>query len=433
MAENVILGAGVTGLAAGFSSGCPVFEQAENPGGICASYYVCPLRRQRYFTPPEDGEVYRFEVGGGHWIFGGEPTVLRFLRSLTSIDSYPRHAAVFFSKQKLYVPYPLQNHLRYLESGVAAKALAEITAVSNGHPETMADWLVHHFGRTLTELFFAPFHERYTAGLWTRIIPQDPYKSPLELAHVIEGLAKATPPVGYNINFIYPSDGLDMLAQKMAAQCRVHFGKRVVKIDVAAKCILLADGVEVPYKTLAATLPLNRLIDMTGLHMDEPADPHTSVLVLNIGAARGPNCPDEHWLYIPDSISGFYRVGFYSNVNRSFLPRSSRTTNDRVSIYVERAYAEPNKPSDDDIKLYSQQAVQELHEWGFIGVPDVVDATWIDVGYTWTWKNSGWKTEAIRRLEQHDIRPIGRYGRWIFQGIADSIRDGLLLGESLKG
>jgi protoporphyrinogen oxidase len=422
----------VTGLAAGLSSGCPVFEQAENPGGICASYYVRPQSGLRYFTPPEDGEAYRFELGGGHWIFGGEAATLRLLQSLVSIESYSRRAAVFFNQQRLYVPYPLQNHLGYLKKDVAAKAVAEITTASNGHPETMADWLLHHFGPTLTELFFAPFHERYTAGLWTRIIPQDPYKSPLCLDHVIEGLVRATPPAGYNVNFLYPSDGLDALAQKMAAQCRVQFGKRVVEIDPAAKCLVLADGGEVPYKTLAATLPLHRLIHMTGLQMDEPPDPYTSVLVLNIGATRGPHCPDEHWLYIPDSESGFYRVGFYSNVSPSFLPRSSRTGNDRVSVYVERAYAEDGRPSDDEVKLYSRRAVQELRDWGFIGTPEVVDATWIDVAYTWSWRNSRWKTEAVRRLEQHDIHPVGRYGRWIFQGIADSIRDGLLLGKSLK-
>ena len=36
----VILGAGVTGLAAGVASGAPVFEAVETPGGICSSYYV---------------------------------------------------------------------------------------------------------------------------------------------------------------------------------------------------------------------------------------------------------------------------------------------------------------------------------------------------------------------------------------------------------
>jgi hypothetical protein len=35
---------------------------------------------------------------------------------------------------------------------------------------------------------------------------------------------------------------------------------------------------------------------------------------------------------------------------------------------------------------------------------------------------------ALRR----DVYPVGRYARWIFQGIADSIRDGLFVGGALR-
>jgi len=38
----LILGAGMTGLAAGYASGLPVYEAAEWPGGICSSYCVRP-------------------------------------------------------------------------------------------------------------------------------------------------------------------------------------------------------------------------------------------------------------------------------------------------------------------------------------------------------------------------------------------------------
>jgi hypothetical protein len=35
-----ILGSGITGLAADFASGLPMFEAANGPGGICSSYYI---------------------------------------------------------------------------------------------------------------------------------------------------------------------------------------------------------------------------------------------------------------------------------------------------------------------------------------------------------------------------------------------------------
>jgi hypothetical protein len=51
---------------------------------------------------------------------------------------------------------------------------------------------------------------------------------------------------------------------------------------------------------------------------------------------------------------------------------------------------------------------------------------------TWSWPGSRWRELALRKLEEHRIFQVGRYGRWIFQGIADSIRDGFILGSSFR-
>jgi protoporphyrinogen oxidase len=87
--QSFILGGGVTGLAAGLSSGLPLFEAAVEPGGICSSYYVRPGSQQRLAQAPSDENAYRFEIGGGHWIFGGDATILHFLRSVTPLCSLP--------------------------------------------------------------------------------------------------------------------------------------------------------------------------------------------------------------------------------------------------------------------------------------------------------------------------------------------------------
>tara|TARA_B100001964_G_scaffold104991_1_gene117203 strand:- start:130 stop:651 length:522 start_codon:yes stop_codon:yes gene_type:complete len=168
---------------------------------------------------------------------------------------------------------------------------------------------------------------------------------------------------------------------------------------------------------------------LSGLEAEMAPDPATSVLVLNIGAERGPGCPDAHWLYIPDSKSGFHRLGFYSNVDKSFLPASSRAGQDRVSIYVETAYRH-GKPTDIEIEQYSESVISELQDWGFTGKIETVDPTWIEVAYTWSYPDSAWRKQALEMLRDRGIFQVGRYGRWIFQGIADSIRDGLVAGSS---
>ncbi|MBD2499156.1 protoporphyrinogen/coproporphyrinogen oxidase [Anabaena azotica] len=429
---NIILGAGVTGLAAGLSSKCPVFEALHHPGGICGSYYMKPLDSNRLTNSPTDGEAYRFEYGGGHWIFGGDPVVLKFMRSLTPFKSYQRSSAVYFPTQELYVPYPIQNHLSYLGKDLAAKVISEITSSAANYPRTLEDWIYQNFGKTLTDLFFAPFHELYTAGLWRAIIPQDAYKSPVNLLTVIQGAFDNTHPVGYNTTYIYPTEGLNTLVQKMSALSDVRYGKKVKYIEPKSKEVWFEDNTVVQYENLISTLPLNKMVEITGMQTEAEPDPYTSVLVLNIGATKGYKCPNEHWLYIPHSKSGFHRVGFYSNVDSSFLPISSREDNNRVSIYVEKAYRDGAKPSEEEIKNYCQEVVEELKAWGFIQEAEVVDPTWVDVAYTWSWSGSQWKQQALQLLEKHDIYQIGRYGRWIFQGIADSIKDGFFVGASFS-
>ncbi|MDY6838329.1 MAG: protoporphyrinogen oxidase-like protein [Thermodesulfobacteriota bacterium] len=427
-----ILGAGMTGLGAGFASGLPILEAADSPGGICSSYYLRAGKQERHMQSPSDGEAYRFEIGGGHWIFGGDPAVLHFMGRFVKLNRYARQSSVYFHTKGKYVPYPIQNHLGFLGGETAERALAEM-AERLGSCRTMKQWLVKNFGHTLCSLFFYPFNGSYTAGLYDRIAPQDAYKSPVNLALAIQGAAANTPPTGYNATFVYPQEALNILAQRLANRCDVQYGKRVAKLDVHGHTLYFDDGTTLLYENLISTLPLNKVMEISGVSVGMEPDPYTSVLVLNIGAFRGDQCPSDHWLYTPDTTSAFHRVGFYSNVDPSFLPLSARGTNDRVSIYVERAYGGGEKPSDREITRYAKKVVDELQDWGFVRDAEVVDPTWIDVAYTWSWPGSDWKKIALETLQKHGIYQVGRYGRWVFQGIADSIRDGLLVGSAFKG
>ena len=257
----------MTGLAVGWASNLPVYEAEEAPGGICSSYYIRPGTQARLHQAPPVEEAYRFEIGGGHWIFGGDPAVLRLMRKLSPAGVYERKSSVFFPERNLYVPYPLQNHLGKCDNVLRRRALVEILTTPKGKFRTMADWMVQSFGPTLTELFFGPFHELYTAGLWKRIAPQDPYKSPIDAALVIRGASEATPPIGYNTSYLYPRDGLNALARGLAQGCDVHYGRRVTRVDVASKTVLFQDGSSVAYESLVSTLPLNKMIEMTGLKL----------------------------------------------------------------------------------------------------------------------------------------------------------------------
>jgi len=431
MSDAYILGAGLTGLSAGMTSGCPVLEALDHPGGICASYY-------------KDG--YRFEIGGGHWIFGGDTVLTSLITKLSPCRHYIRNSGVFFTGGQpntapmalRFVPYPIQNNLWALDAHLRAQALEELVtgqsdSVNISAHVTMAEWLLQRFGNTLYDLFFGPFHERYTAGLLHEIAPQDLYKSPVDLTQVVRGAFEACTDAGYNLMFLYPLDGLDALAESMAQRADVRHGKKVAGIDLASKQLIMKDSSILPYTYVVSTLPLNRMMEISG----EPGqgDPFTSALVVNIAASL-PQTPianhGYHWLYVPDSSSGFHRIGYYSNVDVSFLSATLRDNSKHASIYVETAYRGGAKPAAMEIERVCNSIVQELATLGLIDTVQVIDATWIDVAYTWQRPRSAWRERAIQRLAESGVFQAGRYGRWTFQGIAKSIREGLAVGGLLK-
>lgn len=426
----IILGAGITGLSAGYISGLPVYESTKNIGGICNSYYINKYSKKRLLRRPKDDESYRFEYGGGHWIFGGDHSVIRFKKSLAAFNTYARKASVYFNEDKLHVPYPIQNHLSKLDEKISRKAFREIMTdrISKKKTATFADWLLHSFGKTLYDLFFHPFNKTYTAELFNKIAPQDSYKSPINKEEVKKGFLGKSDSAGYNATFIYPKRGLDELMRKLGRGCDITLNKHAIKIDLKNKKVHFLDKSFVRYEKIISTIPLDKMIEMTSVKISETSHPSTSVLVLNIGAKKGADCPQDHWVYVPKSKAGFHRVGFYSNVDESFLPKSYRGGNDYVSIYVEKSYKRGTIPSKKEIDEFREKAIKELQDFKWISSVEVCDPTWIETAYTWSYPDSKWREEALNELERNGIYQVGRYGRWVFQGITDSVKDGLMAG-----
>jgi protoporphyrinogen oxidase len=426
----------VSGLAAGLVTGAPIFEQAEFAGGICRSYYLRPSQVVPTTRRPAADDAYRFEVGGGHWIFGGDPEVLSFIESLGPLRRYERRAVVRVGD--VTVPYPLQDNVHLLDADVAARSESELSATAGHLPlpdgATLSEWLESEFGHTLCRLFFHPFNDRYTAGLASTVAAEDGFKSPHPLGRRRRrGDEGSSPGRGYNATFSYPVDGLDRLADALAARCDVRFGKRVISIDTLSRRLFFADGSDDQYDEIVCTLPLSEAVRLADIDLGPDPDPYTSVLVLNIGAERGPACPGAHWQYEAESEAGFHRIGFYSNVDESFLPAAVRGRDSHAALYVERAYAPGEGPTPEEVGRFAEAVVGELRGRGYIGAVEVLDASWVEVAYTWRRPASTWREDAIAALGAHGIHMVGRYGGWHFQGIADSIRDGLAIGSTLGG
>lgn len=366
--KTVIIGAGFTGLAASIKTGATIYEATSHAGGICTDYVT-------------DG--FRFSNGGPHWIFGKDKG-LEYIKSLVEVNEYERKAGVYYNHT---FPYPFQQE--------AQKDVGFSEGVGS-----FRQWLLQHFGIPQCNLFFFPFNEKYTAGLMDKILSQDEYKSPKT-------------GTGWVSTFCDPVNGLSDLVNKMAEQCTILYNNPAVSIDTHNKIVNFKFGHE-KYDRLISTIPLNKCLELCG--NTDIKLPYTSVLVINIGGEPGYSMPKEHWLYIPFCKTGFHRVSFYTNVDPSKAPEG------KVGLSVEIAYHDKTfEETEPNIKLI--QVVEELVSWGWIKSPYVANIDWVPCAYTWQYNKED-VPNALQWLKERDIISTGRYGKWKFQGITQSIEDG---------
>lgn len=361
--KTCILGAGFTGLAAGIKTGATIYEMSDKAGGICRDY-------------EKDG--FKFSNGGPHWIFGKDKG-LEYIKTLVEVKEYERKAGVYYNHT---FPYPFQKEALKICDNVSIKSFK--------------GYLFEMFGREQCNLFFYPFNEKYTAGLMGDIIPQDNYKTPKT-------------GTGWVSTFCDPVNGLSDLVDKMASQCKIFFNQEAIKIDTGKKIVFFEMGYA-EYDRLISTIPLNKCMELCDQKVNIP---HTSVLVINIGAERGINLPPEHWLYIPFCKSGFHRVAFYTNVDKTKAPAG------KVGLSVEIAFRGNEFDSDKIV----QEVFLELQEWGWIKGVITFNVDFVPCAYTWQY-NTEDVPNALSWLKERDIISTGRYGKWKFQGLTQSIEDG---------
>lgn len=369
--KGVILGAGFTGLAAAIKTGAPIYEASEHAGGICRSY---------------NKGGFEFATGGGHWVFGKNKGY-DYIKSLVPLNEYERKASVYFNHS---FPYPFQTAARNMISPVEG---------------TLRGWLCKNFSLAEMNMFFDPFNAKYTAGLYDEVIQDDEYK---------------TPPaggVGFVSTFSDPVGGLGTVVDKMAEKCNIYYKKKAIQIRPDQHVLVFEDGSVTTYDKLISTIPLNQMLAMCGSPIAKELI-YSSVLVINIGAYPDVNLPKDHWIYVPFCKTNFYRIGFYSNVDKSKAPDGM------VSLSVEMAFSPEFDYEDLDVDFIIQEVVKELQAWRFIGEVVVTDPTWVKYAYTWL-KDRQDREDGLNWLKERDISSIGRYGAWKFCGFTQSIEMGL--------
>jgi protoporphyrinogen oxidase len=426
MKKVVIIGGGLAGASAAYhllEYDPIVFERESSIGGLCRSF-------------TKDG--FTFDCTG-HLIHLKNAYVKELVAQLlpNAFNSHERLAAIY-SKATI-TPYPFQANTYGLPADVVKECVVgfveTLQAPVNGGPKNFHEWVTKTFGSGIAKHFMLPYNEKFwkqdlraiTADWVSWSIPKP------SLDEVINGaLGLTNKGMGYNPRFIYPkTGGIACLPQALAKPVRrMCVNETLQSIDPKKKCVRMASGREELYDSLITTLPLP---ETYRLLKDVPDSLRHSasllraigVLNINIGIER-PNVSDQHWIYYPERRFVFSRVGFPMNFSRAVAPEGTS------SMYIEITYPAGHKP---DVEQTYAQSLADLERCGILRSGDRI-LTRLDLDIKTAYVVFDQHRQAhiqtlIDYLESRDIHTAGRYGRWDYYSMEDSILSGKSIAEKV--
>ena len=420
MNKVVIVGKGLAGVSAGYhlAEFEPIlFEREREIGGLCRSF-------------TQDG--FTFDCTG-HLIHLRNPYTKDLIAKLlpNAFDSHERRASIY--SKSVTTPYPFQANTFGLPPEVVRECLIGFIESLNASsaassPNDFHDWTLRTFGSGIAKHFMLPYNEKFwkqdlhniTSDWVSWSIPKP------TLEEVVNGaLGLTNKGMGYNPKFIYPKNGgIDCLPQAFAASIsNIHSGQTVERIDPKRKFVRLVNGREERYDSLISSLPLplvfRLLTDVPDdLRRDAEKLNAISVLNINIGVDR-PNISDKHWIYFPEDKFIFSRVGFPMNFSASVAPQGTS------SIYIEITHPLHERPN---VDAAFDRSVADLQRCGILLPGDrILTRHVLDIQYAYVVFDAHRQArlqKLIAYLESRDIFAAGRYGRWEYFSMEDSILSG---------
>ncbi len=418
----VIIGAGPTGLAAGYRlrelgyTNFVMLEAREKVGGLASSE-----------TSP-NGFVYDI---GGHVLFSHYEYFDRLFEKLLG-DEYQlllRESWVWMCER--FLPYPFQNNIRYLPKEVVLECLmglieAQREPLDMSRFHNFEELIYGVFGKGVAKHFMMPYNFKVWAHPPAMMNKEwiGERVSVVDIARVLGNVVLDRDDAGWgpNSTFKYPRHGgTGGLFTRM--QPYVHDNLRlstpVAGVDIDAKDVMLQDGTREPYDLLLSTMPVDLLVrSMSGNVPDEVLRQasrlrHSGSHIVGVGLNQ-PAPSKKCWMYFPEDNAPFYRVTYLSNYSPEVVPDASR----QYSLLAEVSHSE-FKPVDRDTVV--EETVQGMVNTRLLADADrrdIADTFLIERDYTYP-------TPSLERdsalavlhpwLESRDVYSRGRFGAWRYE------------------
>tara|TARA_B110000971_G_C20024236_1_gene507948 strand:+ start:9 stop:1283 length:1275 start_codon:yes stop_codon:yes gene_type:complete len=412
--DNIILGAGLTGLSAAYSlkKNYLLFEKNSIVGGLTSSEKI----KNYYFDHT------------GHWLHLNNKISKIFVKKImkNNLLKVKRNSKILFNDD--YGDYPFQYNLSAYNKDFIFKCVSSLFNIKkNTKPKNFTEFCYANFGKEISDAFMLP----YNLKLWGKSGQNISFKwcnkffPKPDFTKIINGAFTKKDYKGYNHTFFYPKKrGIGEFSQKISQKLnhkKIIINSNVQYIDLKKKKIRINDK-EYIYKNLISTIPLPDIISLIkklpkNIIESKRKLKCTKLRYINYGIKKKV-MNNVQWVYIPNKEIPFYRIGCSSNAVSSLAP------NGCSSVFLE--ISNNNNYSEKEIL---KKARKFLIEKKIIkSVKDIVVEEFREMKYGYVIFDKNYDVSrniCLKFLEKNKIYSIGRYGSWIYSSMEDAILAGL--------
>lgn len=325
--EVVIVGAGISGLTAGYflaKNGYKVsiIERENSVGGLARSFYY-------------DGFV--FDIGP-HRFHTDYQKVLDFLYEIltTEIVTIPRKSGIWLFNR--YHEWPIKTFSAFnLPISILYKTAIDLFFNKNNEndgDENFESYIIGQYGKTLYDICFDKYTEKFCkikpvflhrdwakAGIDRAIIDKE-----IKMNNLKDFIKSALLPKPVNTKFLYPfCGGIDVFARKIAKKIESLGGEILCNSEITG--IKIQNGkiigleynneqkIESPF--VIWTAPITRMADL--LNLPQTDLNFLSIICYNV-AMKGSPVIDYQWCYYGQEDVVFNRSTFPGNFCEATVP-----------------------------------------------------------------------------------------------------------------
>jgi protoporphyrinogen oxidase len=442
----VVLGGGLSGLAAGYALtkagiGADVFERDADVGGLSKTVLT---------------NGFRFDLGG-HRFFSKKPEINSFILDLMGKEliTVPRKSTIFLRNK--YFDYPLRpvnalfgmgipTTVRIIEDYIAEK----IRGLGQASPQlSLEDWVVSNFGRTMFDIYFKEYSEKVW-GIDCKSISVDWVAQRIRGLSLGEAIKNAFFKFsGRDIpslvdKFIYPQLGIGRISERLREEIEktgsVHPGRPVLKIKHACSMI---ESVEtgscfgthhVSGDAFISSIPITKFVRL----LDPPVPGHVLaaasklmfrdlvVVALMVDRER---ITDQTWIYIPEKKIPFGRIHEPTNWSEKMAPEGKTIV---VAEYFSFEGDHIWNASDEHL---ADITVRGLEQLGFVRKSEVSGCDVVRAKQAYPLFEIGY-AEQCRLLDNYlgtfkNLYLAGRVGMFKYYNMDHAIESGLRAAESV--